>query len=408
MDSYPVARNSVLLAAALTCFSGMVQLVVAVSTVTLVLVTDVESILGLGPAIFLTCSALGAFPAGRLMDRIGRMPVIAGGFLCGAVGCALVAAGCRLDAAPLVVLGYALAGIAAGSVQLIRTAAADMVPPDRRARAISRVLLGALLGAALGPLVFRPLLSGRELDSDALVVPWLAAGGFALLGMLIALSVRPDPRTHALALARLDPNGEEEGHAEPLRRILARPGVAPALVGSVASFAVMVGVMNLTGYLVVDHGHHQGDVFTVISAHIAGMYALVLGIGELVDRVGRRVSLVAGLAIMAVSTLMLVWASSVLWTSIALFLLGLGWNVGYVAAAAELVTRARPVERGRVVGFADLLGASLGATLALGGGALYSELGVAALALVSTAAVVVPALWIVGSRRSPEPAPAAA
>jgi MFS family permease len=161
--------------------------------------------------------------------------------------------------------------------------------------------------------------------------------------------------------------------------------------------------MNLTGYLVVDHGHHQGDVFTVISAHIAGMYALVLGIGELVDRVGRRASLVGGLVLMAVSTLMLVWASSVLWTSVSLFLLGLGWNLGYVAAAAELVTRARPVERGRLVGFADLLGAAGGAFLALAGGALYSGAGVAALALVATAAVLVPALWVATRTRAPQP-----
>ena len=44
----------------------------------------------------------------------------------------------------------------------------------------------------------------------------------------------------------------------------------------------MVSVMNLTGYLVIDHGHHQTDVFTVISLHIVGMYALVLVIGPLI------------------------------------------------------------------------------------------------------------------------------
>ena len=48
----------------------------------------------------------------------------------------------------------------------------------------------------------------------------------------------------------------------------------------------MVSVMNLTGYIVIDHGHHQSDVFTVISLHIVGMYALVLVVGQLVDRSG--------------------------------------------------------------------------------------------------------------------------
>ena len=56
----------------------------------------------------------------------------------------------------------------------------------------------------------------------------------------------------------------------------------------------MASVMNLTGYIVVGHHHAQADVFTVISLHIVGMYALVLVIGELVDRVGRHRALVCG------------------------------------------------------------------------------------------------------------------
>ena len=38
--------------------------------------------------------------------------------------------------------------------------------------------------------------------------------------------------------------------------------------------SVMAAVMNLTGYIVVGHHHAQADVFTVISLHIVGMYAL--------------------------------------------------------------------------------------------------------------------------------------
>ena len=58
MNEFPVRRNTILLAATLTSLSGMVQLAVAVATVTLVLVTGIEGILGLGPAIFLTAGAL--------------------------------------------------------------------------------------------------------------------------------------------------------------------------------------------------------------------------------------------------------------------------------------------------------------------------------------------------------------
>jgi MFS family permease len=177
--------------------------------------------------------------------------------------------------------------------------------------------------------------------------------------------------------------------------------VPSAVVAALSSFAVMVAVMNLTGYIVVGHRHEQADVFTVISLHIVGMYALVLVIGALIDRVGRRESLITGLAIMAVSTVMLVWAESIFWTSVSLFLLGLGWNVSYVAATAELVTRATPVERGRLVGFTDLAGGLLGAGLALLGGVAYSEIGVAAVAIGATVAVVAPALAILLHPRRP-------
>ena len=68
-----------------------------------------------------------------------------------------------------------------------------------------------------------------------------------------------------------------------------------ALVAAVASFAVMVSVMNLSGYIVVGHGHSQADTFWVISAHIVGMYGLVLVVGNVIDRIGRRSALIGGL-----------------------------------------------------------------------------------------------------------------
>ena len=49
----------------------------------------------------------------------------------------------------------------------------------------------------------------------------------------------------------------------------------PALLAGFASMGVMVSVMNLTGYVVVDHRHHaQHLIFPIIGAHVLGMYAL--------------------------------------------------------------------------------------------------------------------------------------
>ena len=158
-------------------YSAVLQLVAAVSSLTFVLVTGVEGLLGLGPAIFLVASALAAVPAGRLMDRIGRRPVIAGGYAAAAAGCSLTALATNLGSAPLVILGFGLTGAASGIALLIRTAAGDLYPPEHRARGISYVLFGSVFGAILGPAVFGPLFAGRDLDAAALTVPWLAGGG---------------------------------------------------------------------------------------------------------------------------------------------------------------------------------------------------------------------------------------
>ena len=96
----PAVRNSVLLAAGLVFLSGMIQLAVALGTVTIVAVTGVKSILGLGPAVFLIAGAAAVGPAGRLSDRVGRMPVIRTGFVLGILGPAVTALSCWTTSGP--------------------------------------------------------------------------------------------------------------------------------------------------------------------------------------------------------------------------------------------------------------------------------------------------------------------
>ncbi len=384
-------------------YSAVLQLVAAVSSITFVLVTGIEGLLGLGPAIFLVASALAAVPAGRAMDSLGRRPVIAGGYLAAAAGCGLTALATRADSTLLVILGFALTGAASGIALLIRTAAGDMYPPERRARGISYVLFGAVFGAILGPAVFGPLFAGRELAATALTVPWLAAGGISLLAFGLVLLVRPDPQRIAELLGGPRPAATPVP-AAPLREILRRPGVRPAMLTAFASFGVMVSVMNLSGYVVVEHHHHsQNAVFPIIGAHVLGMYALVLVIGPLIDSIGRPAALAGGLIAMGVSTLGLLWAESVVATAVLLFLLGVGWNLSFVAATAQLVDSTSPAERGRVLGFNDLLSAMFGAALALLGGFVLDTTGVAALAIGATVIVVAPLLWLLPAWLRPVP-----
>jgi MFS family permease len=389
-----VRRNTLLLATVNAVNSVVLQLAAAVSSLTFVLVTGHTGLLGLGPAIFLTSSGLTAVVAGRSMDRYGRKPVVAAGFVTLSAGCALNALATRTSSVPALLAGFVLIGTGMATSLLIRTAAGDMYRPQRRARGISYVLFGSVFGAILGPAVFSPLFAGKKVAPDVLTVPWLAAAAIALVALAVVLAVHPDPREigRQLGSHHGDPTPRP---AAPLAVILRRPGVLPAMAASLASFAVMTSVMNLTGYVVVQVHHHAQDaVFPIIAAHVLGMYALVLVVGGLIDRIGRTPALAGGLAVMAASALSLQWVSGVPATALLLFGLGIGWNISFVAATAQLADLTSPVERGTLLGFNDLVAALLGATLALVGGYGLETSGVAALAVGAAMIAMSPVAWI--------------
>jgi MFS family permease len=402
-SALPVVRNTALLSAALASHSAMLALTAAVASITLVRVLDLEWLLGLGPAVVLTAGALAAVPAGRAMDRLGRVPVLVAGFGVGAVGCGLAALGSARSSALAVLAGLAGVGTANGATLLARTAAGDMYPPQRRARGIALVLFGAMFGAILGPAVFSPLLAGRDLEGDTLAALWIAGAGFELAGLALVAAVRPDPKRIAALLGH-EP-AEVTARTAPIGEVLRRPGVAGALVAAQASWAVMVAVMTLTGAVVVDHfGHEHHDVLPIIGAHFVGMYALVIVVGDVVDRIGRARCLATGLLGMGLSVSGLLWVESVHATAAALFGLGLGWNLSFVAATAVLADRTKPWERGSLLGFNDLLSSATGAGLTLLGGLVLTAAGVAPLTTGAVALLVAPALWILfasdSSRRS--------
>jgi MFS family permease len=402
MNEFPVRRNTVLLACTMAVNSATLQLVAAVSALTFVLVTGESHLLGLGPAIFLVSAALTSLPAGRLMDRVGRVPVLAGGFALGSAGAALTALGAWKSSTWAVIPGFALIGAAGATGQLARAAAGDMYPMARRARGIAYVMFGAVFGAILGPAVFAPIFRGRDLEAGALAVPWLAGAGMMVVALAVVVNVRPDPMKIAEALEGASNRVLLAQEPAPLRELLRRQGVAPAMLAGIVSFAVMVAIMNLTGYVVVEHRHHaQHLVFPIIGAHVLGMFLLMPAVGWIVDKVGRPPTLAGGLALIALSTAGIVWFEAVVPTALLLFGLGLGWNFSFVAATTALADCAAPHERGKLLGFNDLLAGFTGATFVLLGGYVLDEVGVNALALGASVVALVPITFIFLLGRTP-------
>jgi len=125
------------------------------------------------------------------------------------------------------------------------------------------------------------------------------------------------------------------------------------------------------------------------------MFGLVLFVGSIIDRMGRTLALVGGLLLLGLSVLAVVWAvESEALTALALFGIGLGWNFSFVAATAELVDLTSPVERGKILGFNDLLSGLLGATLALLGGIVLAAIGLASLGVAGLILSIISVLLI--------------
>jgi MFS family permease len=386
-------RNLVILAAGMAALYGMVQLAVGAATLTFEEIGGSSALAGIAPAVFVAFSALAAVPAGRAMDRRGRRPILVGGFAVGAAGCLLAALGVKTGSLAFAVPGFALSGMATGIVLLSRAAGSDMFSPPDRPRAISLVLFGAVFGALLGPFVFGPLLSDENGGDSALDLAWLGAAGFMIAGFAIASQLKPDPREIGRALAPLDAEGDLQ--SRPLRQIVTRSGVAPALVAILAVWASMLTVMVLSGSAMVDHDHAKSSIFPVLAAHFAGMFGLFAVVGPVIERIGRGRALVAGLLLLSASCALLLPAiSSVVLTALVLFGVGLGWSLAFVAATAELSERSAPSERATLIGFSDLLGGMTGALLAIAGGVALDAAGVASVAIGAAILPMIAAAWI--------------
>ncbi len=108
----------------------------------------------------------------------------------------------------------------------------------------------------------------------------------------------------------------------------------------------------------------------------------------------------------ALSNAGMAWFGSIGGMSLAMFGLGLGWCLSYIAATTELVDLAGPSERGRLVGLSDLLSSFGGAALALAGGVVYTGAGGSVpLAWLATGLAVLACAWVAGNRVASGPTP---
>lgn len=344
-------------------------------------------------ALFMLGSAGSILPLVLAMQKFGRKPIF---LLASVIACAggilamvaLVGEGFALYNGASVLMGI---GLAAG--QQYRFAAMESVEPAQAAGAASRVLLGGLVAAFLGP----QLVAWGE---HLFPVPFL--GSFALLLFVIVLATlallgyREPPRRGR------DPEAMRD--ARPLRQILGCRPVLAAIGCGAAGFTVMSLVMTATPlHMHVVNGHSLEATKWVLQSHIAAMFAPALAVPWLVRRVGVSGLLALGIVAM-VAVLMVVFAHfefSHYW--VGLVLLGLGWNFLFIGGTTLLATSYRPDEAFKVQAVNDVTLFGLQALAALGAGWLLAVVGWQALLLTAVPALVLAAVAVLNWRLRAEP-----
>ena len=275
----------------------------------------------------------------------------------------------------------------------------------RRASALGLVVWGATVGAVVGPNLVSfasdaaagfglPPLTGPYL------LPILFVGAAAVLSSVL---LRPDPYELADQSSRHDSDVNATATSVRLAELLRRPAVVAAIAALITCQVVMVLIMTMTPLHMTDHGHDLAAVGVVISGHTFGMFALSPLSGRLTDRFGSPVVIAAGLVVLAVASVMAAAAppdgGTVLF--IALFLLGYGWNLGYVAGSALLSSGLNLAERTRLQGLTDAFIWSSAAGASLSSGVVVEAAGYATLGLIGAGLVAIPAIVMFGLRRRP-------
>ena len=287
-------------------------------------------------------SALATIPASLVMQRIGRRAgfLIGGGF--GLVGGAISTLAIALSSFWLLCFGTLILGVYGAFGLYYRFAAADSASGEFKARAISLVLAGGLVGGLVGPQLSKWT---RDLARPEFLASYASLIVFSLISMAI-LSRLQIPRAK-----------EDEAKTPPraLGTIMAQPIFIVAVTLSAVGYGVMSLLMTATPLAMGFCGHPYSSAATVISWHVIAMFAPSLVTGSLIERFGLLSVVLAGVAIMFVCVAVALAGITVMHFWLALVLLGLGWNFMYVGGTTLLTDAYRPSEKAKTQGMHDFL-----------------------------------------------------
>lgn len=296
-------------------------------------------------SVIFLAAGLSTFAVSRAIGRFGYRRVFI------VIACAAAVSGCVSAAAIqlgdfwLFCAGTSLIGVYQAGTGYYRYLAAESMPAQRP-RAVATVLAGGLVAAIAGPFAATAL---RDLTPTPYVASYLLV---AVLGVTAAAW---NSRLAPLAL----PAGQAARSAaeapRPLAELWRQPalllGVASAVLGSVT----MMSMMTAGPIMGIAVGRTPAEAALAIQLHMIGMYAPGFFVARVMARVGERRIALAGSLVIVVAGGAAVTSDALGVYLLAMFAVGLGWNLAYGGGSALIAACYRPAERGRVQPVAEIL-----------------------------------------------------
>ena len=380
-----------------------------------------DSTAGMPNTVVTFSQSLMAYAFGLYMGKFGRRMGLSTAYGLGMSGSILGLIAVLHGNFPLLLISAAGMGMARAGSEMSRFVVGELFPVDKRAQMIGRVVFAGTIGAIFGPALIEPgtrlarllsleladgaFLAGTDLAQSLMGAvsfnqglttgPWVIASMLTCLSFLITvIFLRPEPALIARQYAASLPKSDAEDSQDRLRDLLRLPNVQLAILSMLICQTVMSTLMTITPWHMHRADHGNAHVSLVISAHVLGMFGLSALTGWLIDRYGRVPMMVVAALTLTASAIIAPLSSQLPYLIVGLFLLGLGWNFGYIAGSSMLADALSGANRTRMAGFNDMLVAfcaGLG-TLSSGflyglGGFLLVSLGGGALALLLLAMV---------------------
>ncbi|MDE2582874.1 MAG: MFS transporter [Rhodospirillales bacterium] len=284
----------------------------------------------------------GSIPAGIVFGRLGRRPGFWMGTGMSLVGSVIYAFGVWRGDFVIYCLGAIPTGMGFGIAQHLRFAAAEVAAPNAKTRAIALVMSGGVLAALVGPEIVK--------RTHALIPLHV------FLATYFAMAVLPLIAAILLLFVEVPPAPPRIGAPVRIGAILARPTFLTAVVAGIVGYGTMQLVMASTPVQMKLCGFGVDASADVIRAHAVAMYLPGFITGRLIQRFGAHGIICAGALLAAGCAAVNLgfdpWFSTF---TVALVLLGIGWNFMFVGGTTLLISAHDPHERVRVQATNDFI-----------------------------------------------------